>query len=496
MSNRIVFLRWLAVILAMVLVTACMQNFFDAREGKVAISVMWPRSGYHVQEIPEGSVNVKVAISGDGLDNAPITTNITPNGADTSTDYMEVPIGPKVVQAFAYDLNGRQTAAGQAIIDVRPNALTEADVTLTPTSSDATGTPGASGTASPTPSPDLVVQTVAGNGLVGAQDGADPLAARFKYPESLALDDAHHALYIADTAYQLIRRYDLITGAVTTLAGEAPSSDTTPSPSAAPALLGSSIGTPAGLALAKDGTLYFCDRDNDVIRKLGANGGTVVVAGSGKAGDTDGPAGLAAFDAPSGIAVAQDGTLYVSDTLNQKIRRITPDGVVTTFAGTGTAGSDGDGAQATDAKLNFPGALAVGPLGDYLYVADMRQPRIRRINLQTGIIETVAGNGQLTAEGEGGPALQASLTLPTALAFTPDGQLVIAEGWVVNLGSDTVQGVTSRILEVTKDGNLVRIAGQHLWADGFGGDGGDALLASFDNPAGLAIDSNGQIYVA
>lgn len=498
MSNRLVFLRWFAALLAMALVTACMQSFLDAREGKVAITVMWPHGAYRVQEIPAGSVSVEVDISGDGLDSAPLKATITPDGSDTSKDFLEVPIGPKVVQAFAYDLNHHQTAAGQAIIDVRPNAITPAEVTLAPTAPVATSTPppDSSSTVTPSAPPALIVQTVAGSGLAGAQDGADPLQARFKYPGALALDEAHNALYVADTYYHLIRRYDLVTGAVSTVAGQAPSSDTTPSPSAAPALFGSAIGTPMGLAVANDGTLYFADRDNDVIRRLGPNGTTVLVAGTGKAGDLDGPAGLAAFDAPTGLAVAKDGTLYVADTLNQKVRMITPDGAVTTLAGTGTAGSDGDGGQARDAKLNFPGALALDPLGDYLYVADMREPRVRRINLQTGVIETVAGDGTLTADGEGGPALQASLTLPTALAFTPDGQLLIAEGWVEELGSDSILGKTSRVLELTKDGNLVRLAGQHLQANGYTGDGGDALLASFNNPAGLAVDSNGQIYVA
>lgn len=508
MSNRTIFVRWFAALLVMLLGTACMQDLFDARRGKLAISVKWPtKSSYSVMAIPAGTERIEVTIQGEGIpDGAPLKAPpLTPNNtSETDAEFIEVPIGPKVIQAIAYGAKDTLLAQGYTAIDVKPNTLTEAIVTLqgepiTIPVTNETPAPGHSPLPTPSVAPrEYAIDTLAGSGAEGAVDSADPKAARFKYPQALAYDARRQALYVADTENRLIRRFDLRTGAVATVAGQTPTTESAPTPkaTAAPALLGSSIGTPAGLAMGLDGALYFSDRDNHVIRKLSADGTIVIVAGNGKAGDVDAVDPTAAsFHYPGALAFDSNGTLYVADYLNHKVRRVSRLGNVTTLAGTALASSGGDGGPAAEAALQFPTALAVDPRGEYLYVAEGKSPRIRRIHLSTGVIGTVAGTGVAITDGENGPALSAGIALPLGLAFTPTGELLIAEGWAFKQGPEPLLGMTSRVLKLTEDGRLVRIAGQRLKAYGFKGDGGSADAAELNNPVGLAVDGEGRVIV-
>lgn len=509
MSNRTFFLRWFAALLVMLLGTACMQDLFDARKGKVAISVKWPqKSTYSVMAIPAGTERIEVTIQGEGIpDGAPLKAPpLTPNNSEeTDAEFIEVPIGPKVIQAVAFGAKDTMLAQGYTAIDVKPNTLTEARVVLQGTEiqipvSDKTPAPGESPL--PVPShapPEYTIDTLAGSGVEGAVDSADPKAARFKYPQAIAYDEKRQAIYVADTENRLIRRYDLRTGAVATVAGQTSTTEASPSPkaTAAPALLGSSIGTPAGLAVSLDGALYFSDRDNHVIRKLSPDGTIVIVAGNGKAGDVDSPDPTAAsFHYPGALAFDSNGTLYVADYLNHKIRRVSRLGSVTTLAGTALPSSGGDGGPAVEAALQFPTALAVDPKGEHLYVAEGKSPRIRKIHLSSGLINTVAGKGIAITDGEDGPALEAGMALPLGLAFTPAGELLIAEGWAFKQGPEPLLGMTSRVLKLTADGKLMRIAGQRLKAYGFKGDGAGAIYAELNNPTGLAVDGEGRVIVS
>lgn len=510
MSNRTFFVRWFAALLIMFLGTACVQDLFNPNRGKVAISVKWPqKSGYSVQAIPLETERIEVTIQGEGIpDGVPMKSPpLTPNNTEeTGTKFIEVPIGPKVIQAIAYGPKDTMIAQGYTAVDVKPNAITEARVVLQGTEItvpvDPKGSPAPGTSPLPTPSvapPEYAIDTLSGSGLEGAVDSGDPKSARFHWPQSLAYDARRQAIYVADTGNRLIRRYDLRTGAVTTVAGQTPSTDSSPSPkaTAAPALLGSSIGTPSGLAVGLDGALYFSDRDNHVIRKLSPDGTIVIVAGNGKAGDVDSAdPTTASFYYPGALAFDANGTLYVADYLNHKIRRVSRLGNVTTLAGTALESSGGDGGPAAEAALQFPTALAVDAKSEYLYFAEGKSPRVRRIHLSTGVISTVAGKGIAITDGENGPALEAGIALPLGLAFTSAGELVIVEGWAFKQGPEPLLGMTSRVLKLTADGKLVRIAGQRYKAYGFKGDGGDATVAELNNPAGVAVDGEGRVIVA
>ena len=153
------------------------------------------------------------------------------------------------------------------------------------------------------------------------------------------------------------------------------------------------------------------------------------MAGNGSAGygGDGGPATQAKLHMPHGVAVGPDGSLYIADRYNNRIRRVGPDGIITTVAGNGVAGYGGDGGPATQARLNYPMGVAVAP-GGILYIAGYIEDRIRRV-APNGIITTVAGNGAFGYGGDGGPATQTSLNRPSAAAVGPDSSLYIADSY-------------------------------------------------------------------
>jgi RHS repeat-associated protein len=209
----------------------------------------------------------------------------------------------------------------------------------------------------------------------------------------------------------------------------------------------------------------------------------VTVAGTatpGFSGD-GGPAGQAQLYQPYGVAAAPDGSLYVADTFNSRIRRIDPGGIITSIAGDGTFGHGGDGGPATAAKLTSPTGIAVGPDGS-LYIADAENNRVRRVD-PVGIITTVAGDGVFGYGGDGGPATQAQLRQPWGVAVAPDGSLYIAD----------YQNV--RVRKVATDGTISTVAGTGV--AGFSGDGGPASQAQLSLIwGGVAVDQNGVLYIA
>jgi hypothetical protein len=233
-----------------------------------------------------------------------------------------------------------------------------------------------------------------------------------------------------------LRRYDPETGLVTVTCG-------------GPAGFGGDGGParmarlnqPSAMAVSYDGanngTLYLVDQRNQVIRSIDPDGIVSTIAGTpmmaGFEGD-DGPASACKFSWPTGSnpppggGLALDGaTLYVSDTLNHRIRAIDLEsGEITTIAGTGEAGFAGDGDDALDAELHFPRKLTVGPDGR-LYVADQQNHRIRAIDLESGVIDTVAGNGDEGYSGDGGPAVEASLNEPSGVTFDADGAMYVLD---------------------------------------------------------------------
>ena len=237
---------------------------------------------------------------------------------------------------------------------------------------------------------------------------------------------------------------------------------------------------PGGLARGSDGSLYISDNNNSRIRRIGPDGVMSTYAGNGQYGGSGdgGQATQAMLAGPRGIALAPDGSLYITDPGNYKVRKVSPDGVITTFAGNGQSGDSGDGGPATQARLMSPSALAVGPDGS-LYIVDAGASRVRRV-APDGIITTVAGNGQYDFTGDGGPATSATLAYPYGVAVAPDGSLIIAD-------SDNV-----RIRRVMPDGKIDTIAGNGEY--GYSGDGGPAKQAAIGWVLSVSIAPDGTIY--
>ncbi|CAG0951179.1 partial Putative deoxyribonuclease RhsC, partial [Anaerolineae bacterium] len=192
-----------------------------------------------------------------------------------------------------------------------------------------------------------------------------------------------------------------------------------------------------------------------------------------------GPAIQADLNWPSRVAVGPDGSLYIADTYNSRIRKVGTDGIITTVAGTGVSGYSGDGGQATQAELYDPYGVAVGPDGN-LYIADLVNSRIRRVGTD-GIITTVAGTGALGYSGDGGPATQADLHYAYGVDVGPDGSLYINDS------------SNSRIRKVGTDGIITTVAGTGGY--GYSGDGGPAIQANLLYPNGVAVDTDGSLYI-
>ena len=239
---------------------------------------------------------------------------------------------------------------------------------------------------------------------------------------------------------------------------------------------------PFGVAIDGAGNLYFADNENERIRKVGTNGVITTVAGTNSAGYSGdgGAATNARLNVPSGVALDAFGNLYIADMSNNCIRMVGANGIISTVAGTNSAGYSGDGGAAVNASLWMPVGVAVDCLGN-LYIADEYNNRIRAVNT-SGIITTVAGNGALGYSGDGGAAAGASLTLPAGVAVDATGNLYIIDGY------------NSRIREVSTSGIITTIAG--MGGSGYSGDGGPATGALLYGPAGLAVDSAGNVYIA
>ena len=237
---------------------------------------------------------------------------------------------------------------------------------------------------------------------------------------------------------------------------------------------------PQGLAFHPDGHLYIADTGNHRIRKVDAFTREITtVAGTGNVGHNgdNTPAESATLSSPTSIAIASDGNIYVADTNNQRVRRIDPAGTITTYAGTGAAGFSGDGGPATAARLYSPNGVAVDPHGN-VFVADKSNRRIRKIRTD-GQIETVAGNGDFLYNGDGLPAENAALYSPMAVAVDGSGNLYIAEH------------TASRIRWVDSSNTIHTIAGTGVY--GFSGGGGPAVQAEISYPAGVTVSPDGDV---
>jgi sugar lactone lactonase YvrE len=379
------------------------------------------------------------------------------------------------------------------------------------------------------------ITTVAGTGEPGgAGDGGPAVQATLNEPKSVTV--IGQTLYIADSENHRIRKVALLTGVITTIAGEDSGTSPAPAaPSASPAQADDEFDPLADPVKAKDDKVVQLADQSGTVRFL------VGAAEKGRFKGDGGPAAAATLNFPSAVALDSRGTLYIADMFNHRIRIVdAKTGIIRTLAGSGTARFAGDGGPAEKAMLNEPAALALDERRARLYIADLANFRVRMVELATGTISTYAGSGVQDYDGDGQPARQAGLTGPSGLALDADGNLYIADTFSGRIRR--VDVVTGIITTIAGDGTeyryqgvpnefstgLSRPAGIALAADGtlyitdsdnhlirkwnpktkiitalagngvaqFAGDGGPASSCSLNYPFGVALDSSGHLYIA
>jgi sugar lactone lactonase YvrE len=382
---------------------------------------------------------------------------------------------------------------------------------------------------------DGTISTVAGSAVLGfAGDNGPATEARLQRPTGIAVDRAGN-LYIADTQNNRIRRVAAATGIITTIAGSSQAGFNGDNGPAVNAILNA----PTSVAVAADGTIYLADTSNGRVRQI-RNGTITTVAGGG--GNTsvepvaatraslgavnaltldglgnlliaesgfkrlrtmsleDGMlrlfAGAAWVDSPGdgaeatsailvspvGVAVGGDGTVFIADQIDHRVRAVDPNGVISTYAGNGNLTNSGDGEAAISVPVGQPSGLAIDSLG-YLYVST--PSRIRRVAPLSdgGGITTYAGGATTGFGGDEGPAVSARLFFPQGLAFDAEDNLYIA---------DTTNHRIRKVIRST--GVIVTVAG--TGTAGFSGDDGPAIRATLSSPRGVAVDRDGNVYIA
>jgi subtilase family serine protease len=410
-----------------------------------------------------------------------LTATVTPNsGNGTPTGTVAFALGSMALGSATLTLTG---GAAQATLTVKGTELAVGSDTITASYSGDANFASSSASATVTvtqstpPSSGYTISTVAGNGTSGSSgDGGPASSAELGYPSGVAVDGAGN-LFIADTFNARIRKVTPA-GAISTVAGNGTrgfTGDGGPATSA-------ELRLPGGVAVDSVGDLFIADETNNRIRKVTAAGAISTVAGNGTPGFSGdgGPATSAELFEPGGLAVDSGGNLFIADSMNNRIRKVTPAGTISTVAGNGVEGFGGDGQPAIVAELNQPNGVAIDSAGN-LFIADLANNRIRKVT-PAGTISTVAGNGTPGFSGDGGPATSAELFSPWDVAVDGAGNLFIADAF-----NDCIR-------KVTPGGTIGTVAGNGT--PGFSGDGGLSTLAELRMPEAVAVDGAGNLFIA
>jgi NHL repeat/Beta-propeller repeat len=372
-----------------------------------------------------------------------------------------------------------------------------------------------------------IISTYAGTGIAGySGDGGPATCAMVSYPVAMVLDAAGDLIF-ADAVNNRIRKID-VSGNISTIAGNGIagySGDGGPATEA-------SLNFPWGVTYDSAGNLYISEYLNSVIRKVDRQGTITTYAGNGTAGycGDGGLATQACLNGPEGLVVDNNRNLYLADRLNHRVRLVNPAGIISTIAGDGQNGFNGDGGPATQARIGVPRGLALE--GGVLYIANGGSARVRSLTLSTGIINTFAGttmgydgdnhapsaaqffvpdgidalssNTMLIADrsnarvrlvnrgvvtttaggyiGDGKPATSAALVFPQGIAFDKSGNIYVAE----------VAG--NRIRKIATTGEISTVAGNGV--SGYTGDGGPAASAELYGPQAVIVDGSGNIFIS
>ncbi len=375
-----------------------------------------------------------------------------------------------------------------------------------------------------------IISTIAGNGIAGfSGDGGKAKAAHLSYPVGIVFD-AKGNLIFSDSGNNRIRKIDT-KGIITTIAGNGTAGFAGDGGAATAAELNG----PWGLAVDASGNLYICDQANNRIRKVDTSGIITTVAGNGIAGYTGdgGPAISASINFPFAVLPDNLGDFYIADFYNAVVRKVDGSGTITTFAGNGTIGGcDGDGGPATQALLGGPGGLLIS--NGSLLIGDNGCSRVRAVNLTTNIITTLAGS-QGGFDGDGNPPLSTRFRGERGVFFDPAGNLIIADrgngrirklnvstqivttiagGFVGDKGPGTKAALNlpqgmgfdahNNLYIADTENNRVRLfsaknvittfAGTSI--SGYSGDGGPASAALLNAPVSATVDLAGNVFIA
>ena len=331
------------------------------------------------------------------------------------------------------------------------------------------------------------LSTIAGNGTAGnTGNGAAATSAELNSTAGVAVDSAGN-LYIADANAEVIRKITASTGAISKVAGNGTSGYSGDNGAATSA----ELSNPSRVAVDGAGNLYIADEGNQRIREVNVASGIITtVAGNGTNGYSGDTAGATSAELSYPYAVAVDGTgnIYIADTGNARIRKVNVStGIITTVVGNGTAGYSGDGTAATSAEISSPRSIAIDALGD-LYIADFGNNRIREVNPTTGVISTVAGDGSSGYYGDGGAATSAELNAVLDVALDGAGDLYVADS--SNNRIRKVTASTGMITTVAGNGTLCTTSATTGCLDG-----GAATSGELNGPQAVAMDGIGNLYI-
>ncbi len=322
------------------------------------------------------------------------------------------------------------------------------------------------------------IKTAAGNGTqgYGPETSTQATASKISTPQGVAADDKGN-FYIADEGNNRIRKVTSA-GIISTVAGNGTAGYSGDNAAATAATLH----FPYGVAVDHAGNLYIADNYNNVIRKVNTTGIITTFAGPGIAttlGD-GGPATAAYLSSPASVAVDKNGNVFIADMGNGRIRKVDATGTITTYAGTTISGYNMDDVAATTAQLNLPSAVCVDTFGN-VYIADKNNYRIRKVDVSSQIISTIAGTGATGYTGNGGLATAAKISYSTGIAADRFGNIFISDN--------------QEVRKINAHDSINEYAGQYSFND-YKGDGGLADTSMLAGPQGLAVDTLGNLYIA